>query len=112
VEVRASTVSFSTSYRVQWAGNESEAVAMTVRLARSKTESRKAIIFCMTIEECEFIASSLPAAQLRCMMYHGRMTAAEKEAADTSFRGTDKDAEKRGGDWGMHSRLRARARYF
>lgn len=95
VEVRASTVRMSTSYRVQWAGSEAEAVAMTVRLARSATESRKAIVFCMTIGDCEFIARSLVAEKLRCMKYHGRLTTAEKEAADTAFRGTDKDAENR-----------------
>jgi hypothetical protein len=95
VEVRASTVRISTSYRVQWTGSEAEAVAMTVRLARSATECKKAIIFCMTIGDCEFIARSLLAAKLRCMKYHGRLTAVEKEAADTAFRGTDKDAENR-----------------
>jgi superfamily II DNA helicase RecQ len=95
VEVRASTVRTSTSYRVQWAGSEAGAVAMTMRLVHSATESRKAIVFCMTIGDCEFIARSLVAEQLRCMNYHGRLTTAEKEAADTAFRGTDKDAGNR-----------------
>jgi superfamily II DNA/RNA helicase len=66
----------STSHRVKWAGSEAEAVAMTVRLAYSATESSKAIIFCMAIGDYEFIARSLAAAQLRCMKYHGRPTAA------------------------------------